>query len=145
MRSLFNTNIFYWWNMTLFNCSARKMLLKFFLFFIFSIDGFCSSPRLLITLGPKCDFSAKDLQRKVHAHVIKGTTDETKTKINYLDKNNFLHVMIIDGKIGKVSKIEDLSSFASQIGYVFLHLNDKFKKSFPLLMSTMASIPMTEA
>jgi LicD family len=125
--------------MTYFNYFARNVLFKVLFFFLFSIDGFCSSPRLLITLGPKCNFSAKELQRKVNAHIIKGKTDEIKTKIKDLDKTNFVHVMIID------NKIEDLASFANQIGYATLHLNDKLKKSLPLVQSTIASIPVTEA
>jgi LicD family len=122
-----------------FNCPVRNVLLKFLFFFVFSIDGFCSSPRLLITLGPKCNFLAKDLQRKVDAHVVKGTIDEIKTRIKYLDKTNSLHVMIVD------DKTEDLAFFASQIGYVSLHLDEKFKKSLRLVKSTIASIPTTDA
>ncbi|MBA2728352.1 MAG: LicD family protein [Parachlamydiaceae bacterium] len=41
-------------------------------------------------------------------------------------------------------KFEGLSSFASQMGYVHLHLNENFKKSLKLLKETISTTPKSE-
>ncbi len=106
--------------------------------FIFSGEAFCSTPRLLITLGHRCEFTAKKLQNEVEGVLISGTKKQMMTQIIKQDVPHSNHLMIIK------DKFEGLSSFASQMGYVHLHLNENFKKSLKLLKETISTTPKSE-
>lgn len=122
----------------------KMIFLKFILtiilfYFVLSMEGFCSSHRLLITLGPRCNFTANDLQQVVDAVILAGTREEIETQIKQLDRTSSVHIMILE------RKIDNLQSLAHKQGYAILHLNQKFKNAIRLLHKTMAVIPLTDA
>jgi hypothetical protein len=111
------------------------------IFLIFATDGFCSFPRLLITLGPKCDFTDQDLQKKIRANVICGKKQEIKKKIKQLDRCFLNHMAILKKETPDRSSI---SSFARIIGYATLHLNTTFKEALKMTKETLAKLPCTD-
>jgi len=110
-----------------------------FLFIIFPIVAFCSSPRLLITLGPKCDFSSKKLKRAVHCKVVSGTAKKMKKKIKQLDKRCQDHIIILDGIV------EDIEHFSRSVGYETIYLNETFKKALAQLKAFVPTVSSTDA
>lgn len=113
----------------------------FFLLLFLPLSGFCSStPRLLITLGPKCDFTPHKLQKVVGAAIIEdGSIREIKDKIKELDRSSDNHLIII------LKEFEDFEEFANDVCYAPLYLNTKYKKALKILYNTMSSLPLTDS
>lgn len=119
------------------NFSFKCHSLIVLLFLILPLVGNGASHRLLITLGPICNFSVEKLASKYGAIVVDGTDNEIKKKIIELDHTSHNHVLVLS------SELSDLSSFAYQIGYATLHLNCSFKKALIVLKNTLITIPTT--
>lgn len=103
------------------------------------ISGFCSSPRLLITLGSKCDFSLKYLRNKIGGTIVTGTEEEIGEKILYLDRTKTDHIILLP------REMDNMYWFCRRLGYAHLHLNERFKKALKIIDETIATIPLTDA
>lgn len=109
-----------------------------FLFLICPCIGFCSSPRLLVTLGPRCHFSHKFFQRKVGGTIVFGKKESIREKIRELDKSNDRLVILR-------SPISDFENFCWEIGYAHLHLNDIYPRAIKKFQNTVSTLPLTDA
>lgn len=104
----------------------------------FSAHAFCSSPRLLIGLGPKCTFTADDLKKKVDMEIISGTTDEMKEAMRECDINRENHVTVLK------ENVEALSYLAWDLGYDSLLLNEDLESAVKTLNVVLPTIPTTD-
>lgn len=111
----------------------------------FHLGAVCSSPRLIITVDKKCDFTSEELLKNLQANLVTGDISEAKEKIKTLDQSHFIHIMMIEKKINNKDEIRDLASFAKKLGYVRLHLNTKYKKALKIIKEVLATIPCTDA
>lgn len=117
--------------------SLHLLLFPLLLFFL-SLAGEESSPRLLITLGPNCNFSAEEFAVKHKAIVVNGKKDEEiKNKIKALDRSSSNHLLVLK------KNLSNFQSFSFQIGYATLHLNCKLRKASIILKEKLKTIPTT--
>ncbi len=119
----------------------KTAMAKIFLFLFLSICSlaFCISPRVFVTFGPDCDFSAEQLQKHFDAVLVSGSSKEIKKKMECLDKHNSKHVLLLSGA---VSDLEDLSR---HYGYALVNINCKFEDAVNKLHEMLAAIPCTDA
>lgn len=110
----------------------RFWLAIFILFAPFG--GHSDSSRILVTLGPCCDFSANKIGKKIDAIILKGNEEELIQKIESYTKNK---IIILD------SPIENLSDFARKIFYDQIELNAPFSQSLQQLIAKINSSPKT--
>jgi len=109
------------------------------LFIIFPIVAFCSSPRLLITLGPKCDFGPEKLQKAMKIRVVSGSEDDMKEEVDQLDISCQDHIIVLG------SPVEDIARFSWLVGYETIHLDESFEKAIKKLEEFIPTIPTTDA
>ncbi len=121
----------------LFSTSFLRVFVLGFLCLISPL--FAHSPRLLIVLGPKCDFTARDLQKKVDLHVVSGTEEEMRDQINHLDSISPVHLTLIQ------TQIDNLPWFAHKVGYDFITLNEPLQNAVSTLLSYKTTVPVTDA
>jgi hypothetical protein len=105
--------------------------------------GFCEvdshTPRLLITIGKKRNFTHKQIQNIFNAVLLDGTSEEIKNKIIELDSTSYNHVIILK------NKLDDLDSFSYNLGYASLVLKTtNFKKAISTIEKKLAELPITE-
>lgn len=97
------------------------------------------SPRLLITLGPKSDFTANQLCSHINALIVKGSDEEVKKTIQTYDRTEKTHLIIID------SPLKDPSYIAHVVGYAAICLNEPLEPALKTLKDKIATIPTTSA
>ena len=95
------------------------------------------APRLLITLGDKCDFTALELAREIDALVVSGS--EEKMTASILEMDGFAHSVVIN------SPIQDLCNFASKVFYDSICLNETWSVALEALQSKIERVPRTDA
>jgi len=117
----------------------KKWLYFVLLFLVLPIGAFCVSPRLLITLGPKCDFSPKALQKEVKCLVISSPRERLAQDILELDRSQPIHIVVYTGRL------ENIESFAWEIGYEYIVLNGSLKKSLKRLRRRISTIPCIDS
>lgn len=120
------------------------MVSRFYIAFLICVlmnplEGYVPSPRILVTLGPKCTFSIKALSKEVHGVTISGSPQEIKKKIKRHNKPHRNHLLLLD------SQFDDLALFAKHQGYRHVHLNSSYASSLKKLKNIIATTPTTEA
>lgn len=116
------------------------MLYTFILIFVLMVSqGFCETPRLLITLGEKCDFNYKAVRKQVGAKIVSGTQSEIKRKIRKIDHHHSKYLIVLS------QPLSNMEAFTYSMGYVHLHLNETRKEAFKRLKNTISRIPITDA
>ncbi|MCE5316467.1 MAG: LicD family protein [Parachlamydia sp.] len=118
------------------------ILCLFCSFPVFSAAGTAvasATPRLIITLGPKCDFTHQDLQQQIDAVIVSGTDDEMKEAIRKNERSKSNHLTIFQ------EKMKDIHAFCKDMGYVYLHLNNRQNWALVRVRRTLATIPLTDA
>lgn len=118
---------------------SNKTLLCLFVFLALSIQGFSSSPRLLITLGPKCNFNAEWLQKQIDAVIVNETEKKLENKILELDRSSSCHIVILK------RRLRDMPSLSRKVGYASLRLNGNSKACLKIVNEVIASMPLTDA
>jgi lipopolysaccharide cholinephosphotransferase len=113
---------------------------RFFLvlFFILPVELFCSSPRILITLGPKCTFTPEKLQKKIECLVVSGPAEGLKEKILELDRSESTHIVVYTGQL------HDQRTFSRTIAYESVILNSSLKSALRVLKRLIPTIPRTD-
>jgi lipopolysaccharide cholinephosphotransferase len=99
----------------------------------------CLSPRLLVSLGPECDFTPQDLQKEIDLLIISVDQKNVEETINQLDRTSSTHITLIDGPV------EDYERLSRRVGYDFITLNESFEPACKTLKSFIADVPLTEA
>lgn len=100
--------------------------------------GLLTSPRVIVTLGTKCNFSAKDLKKNVDAVILSGKRVDLQNKIIKQDRVGYNHVIILD------NAFSGMESYVKKLGFVHLHLNDTYENSLDLLRETLEVTPKSE-
>lgn len=103
------------------------------------LPGWAATPRLLITLGEKCDFTCEDLQKETGAPILSDRDGELEEKILQLDCTESDHLIIVRTKRKKAP------CSLRRLGYAHLHLNNDFTIAKMMLAEKIASLPLTEA
>jgi len=119
--------------------SIMKTLFFVVLLLVFPIEAFCSSPRLLITLGPGCDFAPEALQEEIGCLVVSAPGSELRETILSLDRSQSTHIIVY------TYQIDNLEAFARVIGYESVMLNNSLKESLCELRRLIPTIPCTDA
>jgi lipopolysaccharide cholinephosphotransferase len=101
--------------------------------------AFCSSPRLLIALGPNCTFMAEDLLQRLNLYIVEGTTEEMRDTIKELDGSQPVHVTVMK------NNAEALEYLAHELGYDYLLINDTLEGAVSALNVILPTIPTTDA
>jgi hypothetical protein len=70
----------------------------------FTIKSGSSIPRILVTLGPRCDFSSKELSKHVDALAFKGSEEELVNQVRAHKKNR---IIIADFPIENLPSLSD--------------------------------------
>lgn len=122
-----------------FHNKRRAIFALALIFFTVSTPLFCSTPRLLIGLGPKCTFTPEELKKKIDVEIVTGTTDEMRDKIKEYDACRENHVTVLK------DNAEALSYLAWDLGYDALTLNEDLESAVKTLNVVMPSIPLTDA
>jgi lipopolysaccharide cholinephosphotransferase len=99
---------------------------------------YASSPRLLIALGPKCNFMAEDLAKKMQLQIVSGTYEEMKDAIRELDSAQPCHVTVMQGNR------ESLMYLAQEVGYDYLLLNEDLESALHTLNVILPTIPISD-
>lgn len=120
--------------MKLFAFSILIGLLIFSVFFIHTPKK-PLSPRVLVTLGPQCDFHAKDLCNHVDALIFRGSEEELFNLIQTTENNL---VVICE------NPIEDPLSFSIKTFYDSIHLDGPFGESLQVLLLKLQSTPKND-
>jgi len=119
--------------------SRKKVVFFIVLFFILPVGAFCSSPRLLVTLGPECDFTPEMLQEKIECLVVSDPAEGLKEKILILDGSESIHIIVYTGQL------HNQGAFARAIAYESVQLNGSLKSSLSVLERLIPTIPRTDA
>lgn len=115
------------------------MFYAFILLFICMLSqGVCSTPRLLITLGEKCDFDCKAIRKEIGAKVVSGTPEKIKRRIVKIDHRHSKYLIVLS------QPLPDMNAFTYSVGYAHLHLNEKRKQAFKRLKKAIAALPKTD-
>ena len=101
----------------------------------FPLEG--NTPRLLIVLGEKCDFSPQQLASDVHALIVSGTEKSMREQIILHDTRDNTHLFVLN------SPVSCLIAFASDLYYDYLFLNDDREHAYNELNAKIASLPAT--
>ena len=117
-----------------FNC-----LLPFLLVTCHCSVLFCRSPRLMVHLTPSCDFTARDLQKKMDLHIVSGNSESLVATINQLDRSSTIHIIAvpIEGK--------DLDWLSTRVAYPYMYLGGPFETALQQLQAGLATLPLTDA
>jgi len=117
------------------------MIGKFFLvfFLILPIELFCSSPRLLITLGPKCNFTPEALQEEIECLIVSDPEEGLEERILALDRTESTHIIVYTDQLHNQRK------FSRAIKYDTVRLNGSLKSSLRELKKRIPTIPQTDA
>lgn len=97
--------------------------------------GYLASPRVVITLGSKCDFTERDLQQQINGVVVSGKKQHMEKKILKQDKAGNDHVIILKNDFSV------LKAFFRKLGYYHLHVNDTYENAVKLVKDTLESAP----
>jgi len=106
----------------------------------FSCLAFCDGPRLLITLGPKCRFSADGLHKKIPSHLIKNRTEASiSKKITLLDRTSKIHTVIVK------NPPQHMYWFCRNLGYASIHVTGSLKQAIKQVKEILKTIPTTDS
>ncbi len=116
---------------------SDKTIFLYVLFFFLPLEAY--TPRLLMTLGERCDFPVIQLAETIHARVITGSEKEMKTQITNEDLLDLTHLIILD------APVQNLSEFASKVFYDYIHLNCSWGEALNFLEEKIPTVPITDA
>ena len=87
----------------------KKRTSALFLLFVLFAPLCAHTPRLLITLGPRCNFYAIDLANEIKARVVRGSEMSMQAQIEGDDLSDRTHLIVLD------APVKDLSQFVDEI------------------------------
>lgn len=116
--------------------SIFRLLAFYCLFFEGAL--FSDSPRLLVALGSRCDFTANELACIVEAHVVRGSEAEMKGKIE-LAATDKAYFIVLD------SPVQKLSAFAESLFYDHITLDEPMQIALLTLEAKKLSVPTTDS
>lgn len=102
-------------------------------------QGFCSSPRLLITVDSESNFTLEELQEQLGAVIVSGTHEEMVAKITQREQASDNHLTILR------EPLDNMYWSSRRLGYAHLHLQGDFDQALQIAQEAIAAVPRTDA